>query len=329
MRNLVSDVIGVTVGHAGDDRLISGVTALVFDRPAVASVDIRGGASGSRESDLLRPERLVEHIDAIILSGGSAFGLDAASGAMAALAKTGRGYAVGPARVPIVPAAILFDLLNGGNKAWGDYPPYRELGAAAVIAAGGDFTLGSVGAGLGATIADLKGGLGSASSITAAGQTIGALVAVNAVGRVTMGDSRHFWAAPFEIDSEFGGHGLPPDLVPATTTLVLKGGIGQSTTLAVIATDATLTKTQCRQLAMMAQDGLARAIYPVHTLHDGDTVFAAATGHRPAPKNAGEMTLLGALAANTLARAIARAIYEAADDNGSPLLPSYRQKWGC
>ena len=328
MRNLVTDVAGISVGHAGDDRLISGVTALVFDRPAVASIDIRGGASGSRESDLLLPERLVEHVDAIILAGGSAFGLDAASGAMAALAKMGRGYAVGAVRVPIVPAAILFDMLNGGDKKWGDDPPYRELGAAAITAASLDFMLGSAGAGLGATTADLKGGLGSASAITAAGRTIGALAAVNAVGRVTMGDSRHFWAAPFEIDSEFGGHGLPGAMPRDAAKPVLKGGIGQSTTLAVVATDATLTKTQCRQLAIMAQDGLARAIYPVHTLHDGDTVFAVATGKGPAPSDPGEMTLLGTLAANTLARAIARGVHAAADDKGSPLLPSYRQKWG-
>ena len=327
MRNLVSDVAGLSVGHAEDHRLISGVTAIVFDEPATAGVDVRGGAPGSRESELLLPERSVDQIDAIVLAGGSAFGLDAASGAMSALATQGRGFAVGPARVPIVPAAILFDLLNGGDKNWGSDPPYRALGEAAIAAASHDFALGSAGAGLGATTADLKGGIGSASAVTRSGHTVGALVAVNAVGRVTLGDSRHFWAAPFERDKEFGGHGLPATLPADAALPLLKGGIGQSTTLAVIATDATLTKTQCRQLAVMAQAGMGRAIYPVHTLHDGDTVFAAATAHRAATKDAGEMTLLGALAADTLARAIARAVYEADSKKGSPLLPAYRDRY--
>lgn len=328
MRNLVNEVKGVKIGHADDHDAITGVTAVVFDTPAIASIDIRGGAPGSRESDLLLPERMVEGVDAIILSGGSAFGLDAASGAMMELAKQGRGFAVGPARIPIVPASILFDLLNGGNKAWGDTTPYHRLGATAVMNAQIEFAIGSVGAGLGATTANVKGGLGAAFCVTPAGQQVMALVAVNAVGQVTYGLSRHFWAAPFEVDQEFGGYGLPPHLLPEMTTPILKGGIGQSTTLAVILTEARLSKTQCRQLAVMAQDGMARAIYPVHTLHDGDTVYAVATGLAAPPQNAGEMTMLGTLAANTLARAIACAIYEAGDGKqGSPLLPSYRERW--
>lgn len=333
MRNLVSDVSGVRVGHAEDEAVITGATAIVFDEPAVASVDIRGGAPGSHESEMLLPERTIERVDAIILSGGSAFGLEAASGAMATLAAQGRGHVIRTARVPIVPAAILFDLLNGGDKNWGDAPLYRRLGSQAVNNAAVDFDIGSVGAGLGATTFDLKGGLGSASAMTGDGTVIGAIVAVNAVGRVTLGESRHFWAAPFEVGDEFGGHGLPPALSPDMTTPHFKGEPvsqpGEATTIAAIVTDAALTKSQCRQLAIMAQDGLPRAIFPVHTLHDGDTVFAAATGLKPLSADPLAISRLGHLAAITLARAIARAVYEASDDKGTPLLPSYRRKWGA
>src|SRR5262252_811765 len=187
MRNLITDVPGLRVGHAPDVRRASGTTAIVFDAPAVAAVDVRGGAPGTRETDLLDPGTLVEHIDAVALSGGSAFGLDAASGVQAWLHEQGRGFAVGSTRVPIVPGAILFDLTHAGDKDWGRFSPYRELGYAAAAAASGEFALGSVGAGLGATTVNLKGGLGSASA-TCDGATIGALAAVNAAGSVTVGD---------------------------------------------------------------------------------------------------------------------------------------------
>src|SRR5271168_148988 len=166
MRNLITDVPGLKVGHAEDMRLGSGATALIFAEPAVASIDVRGGGPGTRETALLDPAQTVEGIDAITLAGGSAFGLDAASGVQAWLKEQGRGFAVGAARVPIVPAAILFDLNNGGDKNWGRYPPYRELGYAAAASAGASFSLGSVGAGTGATTANCKGGLGSASAQT-------------------------------------------------------------------------------------------------------------------------------------------------------------------
>src|SRR5215475_1105498 len=173
MRNLITDVPGLKVGHGTDLRLGSGSTVVVFDAPAVASIDVRGGGPGTRETALLDPAQTVEGIDAIVLSGGSAFGLDAASGAQAWLKEQGRGFPVRTARVPIVPAAILFDLLSGGDKNWGRYPPYRELGYEAAKNAGTDFALGSVGAGLGATTANLKGGIGSASARTRAGITVG------------------------------------------------------------------------------------------------------------------------------------------------------------
>ncbi|HVZ54134.1 MAG TPA: P1 family peptidase, partial [Pseudolabrys sp.] len=202
-RNLITDIPGIRVGHAQDAALASGTTVVLFDKPVAASVDVRGGGPGTRETALLDPAQTVEGIDAIVLSGGSAFGLDAASGTQAYMREQGRGFRIRDAVVPIVPAAIMFDLLNGGDKNWGRYPPYRDFGYAAAASAGIDCALGSVGAGLGATTATLKGGVGSASARTRGGITVGALVVVNAVGTTTIGDGPHFWAAPFEQDNEF------------------------------------------------------------------------------------------------------------------------------
>ena len=326
LRNLITDVPGVLVGNADDARLASGVTAVVLDAPAVASIDVRGGGPGTRETALLDPAQTVQGVDAIALSGGSAFGLDAASGVQAWLAEQGRGFAVRSARVPIVPGAILFDLLNGGDKAWGRFPPYREMGYAAAAGAGRDFALGSAGAGLGATTVNLKGGLGSASA-ACGGFTVGALVAVNAVGSVVVGGGPWFWAAPFEQEAEFGGRGLPSPMPAGALTPVTKGTPHASTTLAVVATDATLTKAEVRRLAIMAQTGMSRAIYPVHTPLDGDVVFAVATGRRPAPDPAVGLTALGATAANCLARAVARGVYAAAALPFSGALPAWRDRF--
>jgi L-aminopeptidase/D-esterase-like protein len=327
-RNLITDVAGLRVGHAHDARLASGVTAILFDAPAVASVDVRGGGPGTRETDLLSPERTVERIDAIALSGGSAFGLDAAAGVMAHLATQGRGFAVGPARVPIVPAAILFDLLNGGDKEWGRYPPYRELGFAAAKGAAADFALGSVGVGLGATTANLKGGLGSASVVLDGGATVGALAAVNAAGRATIGDGLHFWAAPYEMGAEFGGGGRPAAMPANALDLPASPLAGANTTLVVVATDAALTKAQARHLATMAHDGLARALMPVHTPLDGDVVFAAATGARPLADPVFALAALGHAAALAVARAAARAVYEATALDLPGALPAWRDRFG-
>ncbi|MBS7540692.1 P1 family peptidase [Ancylobacter lacus] len=329
MRNLITDVDGVRVGNATDPALASGVTAVLFDEPAVASVDVRGGGPGTRETDLLAPDSTVGAIHALTLSGGSAFGIDATTGVMAFLAERGIGFAVGAARVPIVPGAVLFDLLNGGDKAWGRFPPHRDLGHAAAEAAGMDFALGSVGAGTGASTARLKGGLGSASAVSAAGHTVGAVVAVNAVGSVTVGDGPHFWAAPFERDGEFGGLGLPSPLPPPTLSPVIKGvQAGANTTIAVVATDAALTKAQCKRLAVMAHDGLARAIWPVHTPLDGDTVFVAATGRRPLVDPITDMTWLGVAAVDALARACARGVFEATALPFVDAKPAWRDRWG-
>jgi L-aminopeptidase/D-esterase-like protein len=309
--NLITDVAGVSVGNADDARLASGVTAIIFAEPAVASVDVRGGAPGTRDTDMLEPHRTVERIDAVVLSGGSAFGLDAASGVQAFLREQGRGFAIGDIRVPIVCGAILFDLLNGGDKNWGRFPPYRELGYAAASAAACEFALGTAGAGFGATTVNLKGGLGSASAVTRQGHTVGAVVAVNACGSATIGRGPQFWAAPFEQDGEFGALGFPPALPAPALVPIAKGQPGQSTTIALVATDAALTKAQSKELAVIAQDGLARSIYPAHTVLDGDTVFAAATGRRALSDPINELTELGTAAANALARAVARGVFTA------------------
>jgi L-aminopeptidase/D-esterase-like protein len=331
LKNLLTDVAGVRVGHADDAALASGVTAILFDSPAVASIDVRGGGPGLREEALLRPENTVEAIDAIALSGGSALGLDAAGGVQAWLAERGRGLRVRDAVIPIVPGAICFDLLNGGNKAWGRFPPYRDLGYAAAQAASVDFALGSVGAGLGATTANLKGGLGSASAQTDGGVTVAALAVVNAVGSVTVGDGPWFWAAPYELNDEFGGRGLPASFRPDMLKARIKGGpdatASENTTLVVVVTDAVLTKAQAKRLAMIAQTGMARAIYPVHAPLDGDVVFAAATGKKPVDPLFG-LTELGMVAANTVARAIARGVHSATALPFLGALPAWGDRFG-
>ncbi len=334
----ITDIPGIRVGHAQDLRAASGVTAVIFDRPCTAAVDVRGGGPGTRETDLLDPERTVEGIDALVLSGGSVFGLDAAAGVVAWLAESGRGFPVGGMRVPIVPGAVLFDLLNGGDKAWGRFPPYRELGYAAARAAARDFALGSVGAGTGARTGNLKGGIGSASAaVPGTGLRVGALAAVNAFGRATMGDGPHFWAAPFERDGEFGGLGWPERPPAEALAFPARTLPGAATTLAVVATDAALTKAQARRLAVTAQDGLARAIQPVHTPLDGDVVFAAATGAVPLADPVADLARLGDMAAQVLARAVAVGVHAAASLPGlAPaaagalhgLPPAWRERFG-
>jgi L-aminopeptidase/D-esterase-like protein len=233
--------------------------------------------------------------------------------------------------VPIVPGAIVFDLLNGGDKSWGRFPPYRELGYAAAVAACGDFALGSAGAGLGATTANFKGGLGSASAVTSEGVKLAAIAVVNAVGSVTIGDGPWFWAAPFEVGGEFGGRALPPSFTQDMLRMRLKGGAAatsaENTTLALVVTDAILTKAQAKRLAMIAQTGMARAIYPVHAPLDGDLVFAASTGEKPVDPLFG-LTELGMVAANVVARAIARGVYSATALPFPGALPAWKDRFG-
>lgn len=324
-RNLITDIAGLRVGNAADAALKSGVTVLTADAPLTASVSVMGGAPGTRETDLLAPDKTVDGVHALVLSGGSAFGLGAADGVADALRTEGRGFAVGSARVPLVPAAILFDLLNGGAKDW-DANPYPALGRRAYAAAAPDFTLGTAGAGSGALTAMLKGGLGSASFVLETGVRVGALVAANPVGAVTTPGQRHFWAAPYEIDGEFGGLGPDPAaglgrrLESRKQTAFAAQG---NTTIAVVATDAALSKADAQRMATAAQDGIARAVVPAHTPNDGDLVFAVATGARPLETPEVDRLMIGHAAALCLSRAIARAVYHATPDTGD-LLPCWR-----
>lgn len=309
--NLLTDIEGLSVGHHTDLTLGSGVTVVVFDSPAVASGTVMGGAPGGRDTALLDPSMSVGMVDALVLSGGSAFGLDAAGGVQAGLREVGRGLQVGTTRVPIVPQAILMDLLNGGNKDWGLHSPYRDMGYEAFRAAGiGAFSLGSVGAGTGATTATVKGGLGSASAISSGGHRIAALVAVNALGTAVIGNGPHFWAAPFEEGDEFGGLGMPHIVTPADRAMRLKGVNITATTIGTVVTDAALTKAEAHRLSIMAQDGLARALLPAHLPFDGDTVFAASTGARPM-QGVADFLELCQLATTVMARAIARGVHQA------------------
>jgi L-aminopeptidase/D-esterase-like protein len=331
-RNLITDVPGILVGQAEDHDGITGTTVVLAQQPAVAAVDVRGGAPGSRETELLAPETLLDRVDAVVLSGGSAFGLDAASGVVDWLAEAGRGFTIRstagspPIIVPIVPAAILFDLGFPGRRAWTGEPPFRVLGRAAVTAAAKDFALGNAGAGLGATAGRLKGGIGSASLCLAGGATVGAIVAVNSWGATVRPDCGRFWAADLaladEIDPQPGIPDSPVDLEDYSGCGAIAPGA--NTTIAVVATDAALDKRGCRRFAMMAQDGLARAIRPAHTPFDGDTVFALSTGSGSGSAPL-DLLKLGNAAADCLARAIMRAALAAEPLGG---VAAWRQRWG-
>lgn len=318
-RNHIGDIGGILVGNAGDEAVRTGVTVVLPEVRAVAACDVRGGGPGTRETDALDPVALVDAVDAVVLSGGSSWGLDAASGAAAWLGARGRGFRLGasPLVSPVVPAAILFDLGNGGDKSWGEEPPYRALGRAACEGAAADFALGNAGAGFGAIAGQYKGGLGSASIETESGLAVGALIAANPFGAVVAPGTDRFWAAPFEMDGEFGGRGGPEmggfaSLDPLAGSK-LDTPARANTTIGVVATNADLTPAEARRVAIMAQDGLARAIRPVHAPVDGDTVFVLATGLHSlgAEGRPFAISALGALAADCVARAIARAVYEA------------------
>jgi L-aminopeptidase/D-esterase-like protein len=330
-RNLITDIAGLRVGNAEDHKVKTGVTVLVADGPFLASVDVMGGAPGSRDIEALSPDRLVDGVNALVLSGGSVFGLDAASGVIDALRLAGHGFRYADVTVPIVPAAVLFDLRNGGDKGWTENP-YRRLGAAALAAADTGFALGTVGAGTGATTAGLKGGLGSASLVLASGHTVAALAAANPTGTVVAADSPHFWAAPFELGGEFGERGSYPGPVPLIPTSLTKrdyelDGSAGNTVIAIVATDAMLGKAQLKRLAVAAQDGIARAASPSHTLVDGDLVFSLTTGTLPIDDPVFDPLNLGHAAAICLTRAIARGVYEATSAPGDPF-PTWREKFG-
>ncbi len=327
--NLITDISGLKVGNATDVKAGTGVTVLRCAKSFVASVDVRGGAPGSRETDVLSPENLVGRADAIVLTGGSVFGLAAADGVVNYLSRNEVGLRIsekGPA-IPIVPAAVLHDLGNEGDKdwftdEWGNEPPYRALGEEATKTAETVFSLGSHGAGRGAMAGAVKGGLGSASIVLEEGYAVGALVAANPVGSVFMPDGKTFYAWPWEQNDEFGGAAPDgskdtPDPFPDYSRLKQRAKAGANTTIAVVATDAALTDIEAKRVAMMAHDGIARAVRPAHSPFDGDIVFSVATEEKPMPDadallRSAITARIGAAAADCLARAIARAVYEAA-----------------
>src|SRR6266550_2127477 len=316
-RNLITDVAGLRVGQAVDATLLSGVTVVLPDAAARTVVDIRGGAPGTRETDALDPASLGVKADAIVISGGSAFGLDAASGAMAWLSGKGRGFELRPGtpRIPIVPAAVIFDFA-GDAKFAPDASPYARLGREAVARAAEEFPLGNAGAGLGARAGAYKGGLGSASALIDEDICVGALAVVNSVGSPFIPGTDVFWAFPFEQGNEFGGKRLIGHLPEMALDLPQDGkgrlAVGQNTTITIIATDADLSAPELKRVAIMATDGLARALRPVHTPFDGDTLFALTTAKRPVGGDRlRELTRIGNLAADCVSRAVARAVYAA------------------
>jgi L-aminopeptidase/D-esterase-like protein len=322
LRNLITDVAGLRVGHATDENVRSGVTTLLCSAAWSAAVDVRGGGPGGRETDALSPENLVGRAHAVVLAGGSVFGLGAADGVAAALSARGIGLQLraGSPAIPIVPSAVLHDLGNGGDKNWGVAPPYRGLGIRALDAAGADFALGSVGAGRGAMAGLIKGGIGSASLDLGEGLIVGALAALNSIGSALMPDGKTYWAWAFELMAEFGGGGPPrlamdlSDPAPDESRLLALGRLqaGANTTLGVVACNGDLTTVECKRIAMMAQDGIARAVRPAHTPFDGDTIFALASGALALDQNqqrAAHIGRIGSAAADCLARAIARAVH--------------------
>jgi len=325
VRNLITDVPGILIGNAEDPTVRSGVTVLLGERPLVAAVSVMGGAPGTRETDLLAPDKLVQEVEAICLAGGSVYGLDACGGVVHGLRDMGRGFAVNHLRVPVVPGAIIFDLLNGGAKDWAE-SPYPAMGRAALTAAGQGFAIGTAGAGFGATTSTLKGGLGSASAVLSTGVTVGALAVVNALGSVTVGDGPEFWAAPWEFGGEFGGRGVARAF-PAGAEPLPGKRLGEATTIAIVATDARLTQAQAQRMATAAQDGMARAIVPSHTPFDGDLVFAVSTGTREMADPVVEPFTLGHVAATVLARAIARGVHAAHAMPGD-LQPTWAERFG-
>jgi len=320
-RNLITDVPGLKVGNSQDAVLKSGVTVVVGDGPMTASYAVMGGAPGTRETDLLEPDKSVAQVDAVVLSGGSTFGLDAATGVVAGLRELGRGFKLRNLRIPLVPTAIIFDLLNGGDKEWTN-TPYPALGRAALDAAKVEFDLGTAGAGTGALTGTLKGGLGSSSLVLDDGTTVGALIAANPVGGVNTPGERYFWAAPFEIDGEFGGLGPDPRAGLGRNFVSRKYAALENlanTAIGVVATDAALTKSQAKRIATMAHDGIARAIVPSHLPNDGDLVFCVSTQASQKTATDSDVREIGHAAALCLARAIARAVFHARPEPGDTL----------
>jgi L-aminopeptidase/D-esterase-like protein len=322
-RNALTDIPGLEVGHATDLYADTGVTVIRPDGFWTASIDIRGGGPGGRETAALEPENMVGQLHALVFAGGSVFGLGAADAVAAKLSQDQVGLHLKPGApaIPIVPAAVLHDLANGGDKDWGLEPPYRRLGFEALANAGPEFELGSVGAGRGAMAGVLKGGLGTASLDLGDGLVVAALVVANPIGSVYMPDGETFWAWPWEVAGEFGGARPVTEMdcsdpMPELSRLDSMGRLqaGANTTLVVVASTARLTVAECKRVAIMAQDGIARAVRPAHLPFDGDTVFALASGAvevADGPRRQVDIGRIGSAAADCVARSIARGVFAA------------------
>lgn len=283
----ITDIDGLRVGNVSDAVVNTGVTAIIPDAPVAMGVDVRGGGPGTRDTDALDPTCLVEKVHGLVLSGGSVFGLAAADGVISYLSDQGIGLDISPVRVPVVPSAILFDLRNGGNKDWGFEPPYRRLGMEAAKLASKQMQNGHVGAGYGATAGAHSGGLGTASLVLPNGLIVAAIVAVNSFGNPTALNA--------------ASHGV--------VDMPKMGISGTNTTIGAVATNAVLDKAACKRFAMMAQDGYARALRPIHTPFDGDTVFGLSTGTHETDIETGMlMSLIGTLGADCVVRAIEKAV---------------------
>jgi len=313
--NLITDVDNILVGNAQNEKVGTGTTVLIPPEGSTAAADVRGGAPGTREVGALNPYNLVDTVDAIVLSGGSAWGLESASSAANYIGKTGRGFKTSDniKNVPMVPAAILFDLNNGGDKNWGDTPPYNKLGIEATSKASTKFKLGNIGAGYGAKAGSLKGGLGSASFENAEGLKVGGLFAVNSFGSVVNSETGQFWAASDELNNEFGGMGAPQDL---PEDILAGSTIGHAleksnTTIGIVATNAKLDSKTAKRIAIMSHTGMARAIRPIHTPVDGDVIFVVSTNTFDRELTYREINEIGELGARVCSRSISRAIYEA------------------
>ena len=329
-KNLITDIPGIQVGHAEDNKIGTGVTIITGDKPFSAAVDVRGGGPGTRETDMLSLENSIGRADAIVLSGGSAFGLDACAEVQDLLRKDNKGYKVGKAVVPLVPGAVIFDL-NINDKPHvnviGEHSPWRILANKAYKSINTDFLLGSFGAGCGATTATLKGGQGSSSYLQTFSNgreyVVGAIVINNAVGNPLLNEGPHFLSANLEVGNEFGGYGVSNDLydnilrakrLPLSTEQSgIFNNIASNTVIGVVATNAPLTRSNLKRLAIMAHDGIARSLSPSHTPMDGDTIFAITTCQNIEEQllENVDILVLGARASDCVARACNRAIYEA------------------
>jgi len=327
-RNALTDVSGIRVGNSEDLKARTGVTVVRFNRAMRCSVDVRGGGPATRETDAVGNDGTLGIAHAICLSGGSVFGLGAADKVASILSAEGEGFVPVAATppVPIVPAASLYDLNNGGDKSWNDEPPYRSLAAEAMKAESQDVPCGSVGAGYGATAGAWLGGLGTASLEMGEDRVVSALVAVNSIGSPVMPGGHCFWSWPFEIEGEFGG--LKPDLASNVTDPLpvdRKGGVtaAQATCIGVVACSVPLDRISLMRMTVMAQDGLARAIRPSHAPFDGDTIFAVCPADRPADVEPEDVMRYGAAAADCVARAVARGVWEASAE--TERAPSFRR----